>query len=288
MRFIHLVAHVRRGGPSFWDLELGNRLWGCLRRAFPDALAVTVMPDHVHVILFVVDVGAAIKRFRLALSGFAWGRGPIWEPVPPPKILPNVGKLRADIRYVALNPCRRHYVSDPLEWPWSTHRDLMGCAVQPWIRPERMAPLVQRRVEGFRESWHGYVSRDRDVDPHGTPVPQPAPVSDVPVVSLDETIRAVASAHRIQPGAVRMRGTPRNLFLHLARHQGWPGGGPVAAACGVSTRTTRRMHDVTEETLRAGARCLGDLRLVCWLDLQPGGMPCGVRGCFHRWPQTRS
>lgn len=273
MRFIHLVAHVRRGGPSLWDLELGNRLWSCLRRAFPDALAVTVMPDHVHVILVVLDVAATVGRLRLALSGFAWGRGPIWEPVPPPSILPNVHKLRIDIRYVALNPCRRRYVSDPLEWPWSTHRDLMGCAADPWIRPERLAPLVQRRVEGFREDWHGYVSRDKDVSRDGTPAPRLAPSSDVPVVSLDQTVRAAASAYRVLPGAIKRRGAPRDLFLSLARHLGWRPGSALAAACGVSTRATRRTPDPRDEILRAGARCLGDPRLVRWLEIQPGGSP---------------
>jgi hypothetical protein len=271
MRFVHLVAHVRRGGPGFWDLELGNRLWGCLRRAFPDALAVTVMPDHVHVILFVSDVQAAHRRFRFALGGFAWGRGPIWEPIPPPKILPDVGKLRSDLRYVALNPCRRHYVADPLEWPWSTHRDLMGCAVDPWIQPERLAPLVRQRVVGFRESWHGYVSRDRDVRPEGTPAPELVPACETPAFSLDEIRRASVSARRCAPGDAGRQGATRDLFLALSRHQGWTSRSAVAVACGASTRTVRRARPVKTETLEAARRCLGDPRLVRWLDLQPGG-----------------
>jgi len=274
MRFVHLVAHVRRGGPSLWDLELGMRLWGCLRRAFPDALAVTVMPDHLHVILLVRNVEAAVRRLRLALGGFAWGRGPIWEAVPPPRILPNVHKLRLDIRYVALNPCRRHYVSDPLEWPWSTHRDLMGCAAAPWIRPERLAPLVQRPLAGFREQWHGYVSRDKDVSRDGTPAPRPAPGSRMPAIPVGELVRATASAYRVLPVALQKRGAPRDLFLGLARHQGWRPGRALAIPLGVSTRATRRIPATTEQNLRAGARCLGDTRLVRWLDTQPGGSPC--------------
>ena len=271
MRFIHLVAHVRRGGPSFWDLGLANRLWSCLRRAFPDALAVTVMPDHVHVILLVTGVDAAIRRLRLALSGFARGMGHVWEPVPPPRVLPNVGKLRSDIRYVALNPCRRHYVSDPLIWPWSTHRDLMTCTANPWITPSRLAPLVQRPARGFCASWHGYVSRDKDVDPDGTPVPVPAQGNAMPSTSLDAVARAAASAYRVRPDAIAQRGPKRDLFLALARHQGWPSGDALASAARVSTRTTRRVHDVPPGTLLAGAMCLGDTRLTRWLDLQPGG-----------------
>lgn len=275
MSFIHLVAHVRRGGPTLWEQHLAARLWRLLRAAFPDALAVTVMPDHVHVILLAADPHAAVLRLAHALGGFAWSRGPVWEPIPPPKVLPNTGKLRRDLRYAALNPCRRHLVRDPLEWPWSTHRDLMGCAADPWIRPARLAPLVGWRVEGFRASWHGYVSRDRDVDPAGTPAPQAATAREVPVASVGAIARAAASACRVPPAAVRRRGAPRDLFLALARHQGWRGGQELAACCAISPRASRRLPEVREEDLLAAATCLQDARLVRWLE-HAGSIPQGA------------
>jgi hypothetical protein len=59
----HLVARVRDGRTNLLEPDLAHRLWRALRQAFPLALAVLLMPDHLH--LVDVMLNAALARDTL-------------------------------------------------------------------------------------------------------------------------------------------------------------------------------------------------------------------------------
>ncbi len=199
----HFTARLTLDSP---DLTAAARawVWMHLRLLYPAALAVVVMPDHLHV---VVDAPARRGReqLRRCLGQFArWFPGR-WEPAPEPVPIVGLRKLRRQVRYVALNPCRAGLARDPVAWLWSTHRDVVGASVDPWVTPSRLARALGEREEGFGERHHGYVSSDPSVDVEGTPVPRPSPVL---AADLSNLARAAA---------LSTRGDPVGVFFHAGR-----------------------------------------------------------------------
>jgi len=239
MAAYHLVARARGKAPLLDDPALASRVWSGLRRGFSRALMTTLMRDHVHVIGDGDDPDVMRRRMARALAGATWGRGRgLWDPVPPPDLI-REPKLARAVRYVALNPCRKGLVGDPLEWLWSSYRDLLGAAMDPWIDGNRLASRLGWDFEGFQARFHRYVSADHTVSRDGTQLPVPAPPEAMPVRGLDSLVLAVASALRCPPDAVRKRGPARSMFLALAVSQGWRDPRVLSEVCGITPRQVR-------------------------------------------------
>ncbi len=135
----HIVAHTV---PPHWlihDWHEAAELWRRLQRLGPLRAAV-IMPDHVHLVLRSVHWPSWLG----CLSGYARWRNHrrdehgrcVWLPAPPAQAIQSHQHLQTTIRYVHLNPCRAKLVSDPLAWPFSTHRAgrsrrWWGCPTQP-------------------------------------------------------------------------------------------------------------------------------------------------------------
>jgi len=109
-------------------------------------------------------------------------------------------KLRILVKYVHLNPCRAEIVSDPLAWPFCTHRDACGLALP------QVVPQVQH-VAAF----HRFVSSDPFVVIGGTSLPEGARIGE-PFAVLE----AVSALTRTPIGDLRRRGAWRRLFLGAA------------------------------------------------------------------------
>ena len=164
MPHFHLVARSH-GWLYTRDAEAAH-LWRSLRRAFPEAHAACLMPDHLHLLLPHADQAGRLARVR---GGYArwlkhhpqWVQPLRWAPTPPPEELASdPSHLRRTIRYVHLNPCRARLVTDPLAWTWSTHRDATAFAYAPWVQvasPGR---------------FHAVVSGDPTVQVSGTLLPR--------------------------------------------------------------------------------------------------------------------
>jgi putative transposase len=202
---VHLVARSLDGTLLFRDHAEARALFDILASAFPDAEAICLMPDHVH--LVVPDAGA-LDRLRAALSGFARWRnarrstsGPVWRPAPAAEPLPDALHAHRTVRYVHLNPCRAGLVADPLAWPWSTHRDATGFAAAP-VRPRVHEP----------ERFHAYVSGDPSVRPEGTSLPE----TNWARPSWEAVADAAAGVCREPIDAARRRGPCRRLAVRAA------------------------------------------------------------------------
>jgi hypothetical protein len=214
----------------------------------------------------VVFVHVVAALFRRPSSHNQSRAAPRWEPVPPPEVIRDAGKLSRQVRYVALNPCRAKLVRDPLEWEWSTHRDVIGAVASPWVSPAALAAALRaraRRPAEFAAAWHAYVSGDPTCAVAGTPPPRPARPSDLPTMPLGRITAAAAAATRAPVSAVRERTLTRRLFVHLAERQGWRDAATLARACGTSTEAVRQLRASSAEALLpAGELCLGDDRLL--------------------------
>ena len=159
----HLTAHAVPGTLLFHTWQEARDLWLRLVALGPPH-ALVLMPDHVHLVAEGVDP----TRWHAALSGYALWRhhqrgragGRVWAPSPPQREVPDRLHLERTTRYVLLNPCRGRLCTDPLAWPFSTHRDAVGLAV-PGVRAATRYP----------ERFHRYVSADPTVNVSGTPLP---------------------------------------------------------------------------------------------------------------------
>lgn len=240
---------------------VARRVWEGMRRGFPDALAGMVMLDHVHVVDEREDEDEARRKLARVLSRATYGRGErLWLPVPQPDVV-REAKLRRVVRYVMLNPCRKGLTDDPAEWVWSTYRDVMGAAAEPWVDARRLARRLGEREVGFEERFRRYVTTDGRVgEAARKPYVAALPV-EAPTHGLEEIAIAVAASLRCSPEEIRRKGLARQASLELARSQGWSGGQALADACGVTTRAIRKgAAGVDDDVSRAGLVCLGSRR----------------------------
>jgi REP element-mobilizing transposase RayT len=273
----HLVAGPVPGRALFVREVDGVLLYEALGAAFPEVVALCVMPDHVHLILPHDDPG---NRLHRVLQGFANARnrrtgrsGPLWAPRPPPVAIPNALHLRRTIRYVHLNPCRERLVNDPLAWPFSTHRDRVGFAARPLV-------AVDRDPAGF----HAFVSGDPSVDPAGTPLPS----RQFRDLSVHEVADAVCSVFRVPSGRLSERHAARASFAKVAWHSGIRDAEQLRTMTLLGrTRLHLLVRDVPRrgaqlvEPLEACARAVGDPRFHAMSDRDE-------RRTNARWAKYRS
>jgi hypothetical protein len=244
----HLVARTRRQRPLWTTWEEGCALWRRILHHCPEPLALTLMPDHVH-LLHSVDARRRLAR-AIADYGQWWAHRhqiswrPI-EPLPPAEWVPEGKKRRRSVRYVHLNPCRAGLVTDPLAWPLSTHRDAVGLSPHPVV-PRRKMPY----------EFHRYVSSDPSTAVTGTPMPDHRLLDP----DLDDLMVAVSALCRVPYDQLRASGPARSLFLHGARALSTATLTRIALYAQVHrstvARAPRRPDDRTDRLMRV----LGDAR----------------------------
>ncbi len=263
--WFHLTAKMPPHTPDLTREDTGGWLWKYMREAFPRALGCSLMPDHPHAIVG-DETSPELANQRLArlLGHFARVFGVAGTArMARVTIIENTRTLRRELRYVALNPCRDDLVRCPLAWPWSTHRDLVGACVDPWVTADRLARVLEAPLPGFAARHHAYVSGDPHAAVEGTPFPIAAPPTNLPSIPLRTIAEAVASATRTRVGAIRERGLPRALFVGLALEQGWSSIAKLADVCGCCPRTIRNLTASLDTRLLGAPRLvLGDARLL--------------------------
>ena len=278
---VHLTAKMRPPHALFWAFDHASWFWERVREGYPGVLGLCLMPNHPHLLAEVDDP-------ELARAGFARTCGhlqrrvgvrDLWEPVPRAEVIVGRQKLLRSIRYVALNPPRAQLCGGPLEWLWSTHRDVVGAVARPMVRPAVIARITGVRRARSAEWLHAYCSSDPTVRVEGTPFPTPAAAAARPESSLGQILRAAAVACRADAECVRSRGMLRRTFIDLARHQGWNDARRVAEVCGVRPGAVRKQWEsLPGPELEAAALCLGDPRLLRRLETTSGVVSGALRG----------
>jgi putative transposase len=252
---LHQVARTQNRWPLFHTWEEAAQLWALLGRVAPDLVAACLMPDHVHV-LGPRDVRLALAS---ALSGYTRRRncrdattGGRMERLPPPTVVSGGQKIRRNIRYIHLNPCRARLVTDPLSWPFSTHRDAVGLAARPL-----------RRVHPDPARFHRYVSSDPTVGVAGTDLPLPGEQ-----LGLEDLVAAVSERHRVPLCQLRVRGAARTDLVAAARALELDTR-DIAQRTGMKPDSVRRVPPAGTTALEPLLRIAGDQRFP--------GLASGVR-----------
>lgn len=258
--WIHLTATLYPYVPALTRPEVGRWLWARGRAAWPEAIAALWMPDHPH--LIVRSDAPEADRERLARMLGQLGRrfgvvGPTCRGASF-SVIRSGRVLSRQVRYVALNPCRDRYVRCPLAWMFTTHRDVVGMVVDPWVTPQRLASALDRPLDDFVARHHSYVSSDPDADVAGTPLPvaaEPTRMSSHPLLRIAE---AAADATRRTVADIRRRGPARALFVALAVDQGWRDLRQLAELCKCEPEAIRRLARTADPRALTAARlCLG-------------------------------
>lgn len=271
----HHVARADRGSVLFRTHLEAGALCRSLARAFPEQVACCLMPDHVHLLLphpdeerRLVRVKSGFARWRNAHRGV---RGRVWTDAPAPEPVVGEDKQRRAVRYVHLNPCRRHLVGDPLAWPWSTHRDRVGMAAFPVVTPVRDA-----------ERFHRHVSGDPTVAVDGTPLP----TVRGGVFGWQDVTEAVANVCRETDFDLSRRTPVRALVVQTAWAFGFGTRAEIARLAGIDPSTTHRLaarapprYDPGPGAFGACFRAVGDTRF--------GGLEAGDLRRLRRWEGYR-
>lgn len=263
-QFVHLVARANDPRVPLHLYEIASLLWPRLRRTFPDALAAVLMPNHLHLVTETTDPPRSRDLLahvvgNLSRSGLRWGVDS-WQPIPPADVIADLEKLLRVLRYGALNPVRAGLVADPLLWPWSTLRDVMGAVVDPWIDGDRLARVLNRDPRTFATWWHRYVSTDSSATAYRSIATAVAPrLAEVP---LEWIADAAASATRRTAADIQRSCSTRRLFLAIAVASGWDWSSRLAEACAITPRAVRYSLELRDsQALEVGLRCLADPRL---------------------------
>jgi hypothetical protein len=269
MEWVHVTSRLIAPDANITDPEPARWLWSHLQAGFPSTLAAVLMPTHLHLVLvpellLARKIGSLLgnftRRFANSVkSGTGWTRI-VLEP------FGDRARLARVLRYVILNPCRGGHSADPLTWPWSSLRDVIGAIAQPWVTSARLAEALgdDRRQRDVAKAFHAFVTSDPSVRSGSAMLPVPAPPRVSPQVGVQRITQAVLAATRGRIQDVEQRGSTRDLLLALARHQGWTDSRSLAAIASTTKRTVERARsrNISEAALAAAALCLGDDRLL--------------------------
>jgi len=261
----HWVVRAHHPHKPFSDFESAQSAWMSLEKLFPEKIAAVLMPNHCHLILpGLAEPAGVYRRLGGMLSGVSRRSGieDLWQPIPTPAMIPDKHHLRRQIRYVALNPCRKALCTDPLEWYWSTYRDIMGAILGKREPHLHLATLLGEPPHHFRARFHKYVSGDPSVNISSTPLPFPEIPKKWPERAIMEILHASAAALRTLPARVETTGPLRTVFIHLAHRHGWKQASLLAEICKLHVETVRRiLKRPTPVGIEAADLCLGDIRL---------------------------
>ncbi len=244
---VHIVATTRGRDRSLLEPQKASWLWQHLVLGVPGVLSFALMPDHLHAMWRL----GCLARIRRVLTGFTHAFGVrfdvrIASEATTPKI---AGRM---MRYGFFNPVRAGWVDDPLEWPWSTLRDLVGAA-HPIATPIEETAEVLRLPASAALRGLGSLGAHRFEAPSG---------QAVQVASDHELRRAVAHALRTSESKVLEIRSDRRLLAQLAVSTTRPARPTdLARILKVSPRNARRLLTPLHPGLSAARVCLADPRL---------------------------
>ncbi len=258
MNFRHWVFRAEHPHQPFKSFEDASDFWPRLKASFTDALALILMPNHAHLLLPAsLDPELAKNKLHALMNQCSRRINSkiTWQKLSAPTEIWDRFHLKRQLRYVALNPCRKNLCTDPLEWRWSTYRELFDGS----HRYTAIANLIR---EPSLKAYHQYVSSDPSVSITGTPPPLKKSLRNCELASLEGILASVVAATGKHPRAIQTKRPPRLLFVQACEQLGWTKTQIIADLCDISTRGLRRLrHLPASSELQHVFACLSDPRL---------------------------
>ena len=121
------------------------------------------MTNHLHLLMQVSNAPLGQSIRRIASSYARWFQkqldttGHLFERRYHALLVDADSYLLELIRYIHLNPVRAGLVADPIEHPWSSHRNYLGTAVEPWVTTGFALTLFGRRTDEARSAYLRFI-----------------------------------------------------------------------------------------------------------------------------------
>jgi REP element-mobilizing transposase RayT len=166
----HVYNRFARGAEILGQGEEAERFLDLLRTARDrDGVAVLawcLMANHVHLAVRTGPVplsrtmGYVQARFGQGHNRRWRTSGPLWQSRYKAKLVDDQRYLLQLIAYIHLNPVTAGIVSDPAEFPYSGHRELLGRTGTPLIDVDGVLELFGATTRSARRSYIEFLKRD--------------------------------------------------------------------------------------------------------------------------------
>jgi hypothetical protein len=217
-----------------------------------------LMPDHLHLL---VEGPADELRQKLAhvaaRTSQHLGHKRLWYRIPDPERVGSDDKLLRTVGYILLNPCRARYVADPLEWRWSTLRDLVGASHPAWVDARRLGTVLGWAPDVTTRRLLRMLAQDRTVR---SPELRDGEAIGDGVISPQAIVAGAVSAFCVTRTELAVRGKPRSALAEAAARSS-ARARSVAADLGLNRLPRRVSIPVDELAVAAILRCASDPRL---------------------------
>ena len=161
------VRGARQLPISFDDRDRRFYVWlfaATVRRFDWRCYAWCLMPNHVHLVIQITQINLSNGMYflnhayacwlnrRHGYSGHAFDRRFY------------AGEVESDshlfelARYVVLNPVRAGLCESPEDWPWSSHRAVIGAERQPFVETDRLLAHFGRTRERAIENYVEFIA----------------------------------------------------------------------------------------------------------------------------------
>jgi hypothetical protein len=136
------------------------------------------MTNHIHALVEVgeIPLGRFMQRVASQYARFLQRRnettGHLFERRYHAVLVDTERYLLDLVRYIHLNPVRGGLVTDPADYPWSSHRDYLGITRRPWVRWQRTLGMLSDDLSAARAAYRVLVATSL-----GTR--KPSPLEDV-------------------------------------------------------------------------------------------------------------
>jgi len=161
------------------------------------------MTNHVHLAIRVAEapLGAVMSivasRYARAKQRSLATTGHLFERRYRARLVDADRYLLALVRYIHLNPVRAHMVTDPRDYPWSSHRAYLGAPCPGWLRIEAVLDVLGTSADTARTAYRRFMNAVPDDSAREaiTLATRPGPVqrggTELPAPTREPTCRGV-------------------------------------------------------------------------------------------------
>ncbi len=127
--------------------------------------AFCLMGNHVHLVIQVREISLSRIMQNLSFRYTRWVNarqkrtGHLFQGRFKALLVDEDSYLLTLVRYTHLNPVRAGMVSDPIEYPWSSHAVYLGDEVLPWLESQATLSQFSEHLDLARKQYVEFISQ---------------------------------------------------------------------------------------------------------------------------------
>lgn len=128
------------------------------------------MTNHLHALLQIAEhpLGKTMQRIAMRFSRYRHRAlnttGHLFERRYKAKLVDVDAYFLALLRYIHLNPVKACIVSDPADYPWSSHRAYLGLECLPWLTTDFSLMMFSPDLSQARSAYLRFITNDTDIE----------------------------------------------------------------------------------------------------------------------------